>query len=83
MKTPLITREGYEKLKQEMDYLWRRGASGSDQKGDWAASLGDRSENADYQYNKKAPAGDRSPGPLSDQMSGTVENRRLLAATGR
>ncbi len=53
MKTPLITREGYEKLKQEMDYLWRRGASGSDQKGDWAASLGDRSENADYQYNKK------------------------------
>ena len=23
------------------------------QKGDWAASLGDRSENADYQYNKK------------------------------
>ncbi len=24
MKTPLITREGYEKLKQEMDYLWRR-----------------------------------------------------------
>lgn len=23
MKTPLITREGYEKLKQEMDYLWR------------------------------------------------------------
>lgn len=24
MKTPLITREGYEKLKQEMDYLWRQ-----------------------------------------------------------
>lgn len=23
MKTPLITREGYEKLKKEMDYLWR------------------------------------------------------------
>lgn len=52
MKTPLITREGYEKLKQEMDYLWRR-ASGSDQKVTRAASLGDRSENADYQYNKK------------------------------
>lgn len=29
------------------------GASGSDQKVTWAASLGDRSENADYQYNKK------------------------------
>ncbi|HBI3683591.1 TPA: transcription elongation factor GreB, partial [Citrobacter freundii] len=23
MKTPLITREGYEKLKQELNYLWR------------------------------------------------------------
>ena len=23
MKTPLITREGYEKLKKEMDFLWR------------------------------------------------------------
>ncbi|MGS6386221.1 transcription elongation factor GreB, partial [Enterobacter hormaechei] len=22
MKTPLNTREGYEKLKKEMDYLW-------------------------------------------------------------
>lgn len=29
------------------------GAPGSDQKVTWAASLGDRSENADYQYNKK------------------------------
>ncbi len=29
------------------------GASGSDQKVTRAASLGDRSENADYQYNKK------------------------------
>ncbi|MFP0511924.1 transcription elongation factor GreB, partial [Klebsiella variicola] len=23
MKTPLVTREGYEKLKQELNYLWR------------------------------------------------------------
>lgn len=23
MKTPLITREGYETLKQELNYLWR------------------------------------------------------------
>ncbi|EFO4714269.1 transcription elongation factor GreB, partial [Escherichia coli] len=22
MKTPLVTREGYEKLKQELNYLW-------------------------------------------------------------
>lgn len=52
MKTPLVTREGYEKLKQELNYLWREERPRS-QKGDLAASLGDRSENADYQYNKK------------------------------
>jgi len=53
MKTPLITREGYEKLKQEMDYLWRTERPEVTKKVTWAASLGDRSENADYQYNKK------------------------------
>ena len=53
MKTPLITREGYEKLKQEMDYLWRPERPEVTKKVTWAASLGDRSENADYQYNKK------------------------------
>ena len=52
MKTPLVTREGYEKLKQELNYLWREERP-EVTKGDWAASLGDRSENADYQYNKK------------------------------
>lgn len=82
MKTPLITREGYEKLKQEMDYLWRQRPEVT-KKVTWAASLGDRSENADYQYNKKRLREIDRQGPLSDQMSGTVENRRLLAATGR
>jgi transcription elongation factor GreB len=53
MKTPLITREGYEKLKKEMDYLWREERPEVTKKVTWAASLGDRSENADYQYNKK------------------------------
>ena len=51
MKTPLITREGYEKLKIEMDYLWREERPEVTKKSR-AASLGDRSENADYQYNK-------------------------------
>ena len=23
MKNPLVTREGYESLKEELDYLWR------------------------------------------------------------
>lgn len=53
MKAPLITREGLEKLKKELDHLWRVERPDTTQKVSWAASLGDRSENADYQYNKK------------------------------
>lgn len=53
MKTQLITLGGYEKLKQELDYLWREERPEVTKKVTWAASLGDRSENADYQYNKK------------------------------
>ena len=53
MKTPLITREGYEELKKEIDTLWREERPEVTKKVTWAASLGDRSENADYQYNKK------------------------------
>jgi transcription elongation factor GreB len=53
MKTPLITPEGLEKLKAELDQLWRVERPDTTQKVSWAASLGDRSENADYHYNKK------------------------------
>lgn len=53
MKTPLITRQGYEQLKSELDELWRVERPEVTKKVQWAASLGDRSENADYQYNKK------------------------------
>lgn len=53
MKTNLITREGYQKLKDELDHLWRVERPDTTRKVSWAASLGDRSENADYQYNKK------------------------------
>ncbi len=53
MKTPLITREGFEKLKHELDDLWRVERPEVTKMVTWAASLGDRSENADYQYNKK------------------------------
>ena len=49
----VVTREGYEKLKQELNYLWREERPEVTKKVTWAASLGDRSENADYQYNKK------------------------------
>jgi transcription elongation factor GreB len=53
MKTRLITPEGLEKLKAELDHLWRVERPETTQKVSWAASLGDRSENADYHYNKK------------------------------
>ncbi|MDV7105498.1 transcription elongation factor GreB [Vibrio sp. TH_r3] len=53
MKTNLVTREGYNKLQKELDYLWREERPEVTKKVTWAASLGDRSENADYQYNKK------------------------------
>jgi len=53
MKTQLITPEGLERLKAELDHLWRVERPDTTQKVSWAASLGDRSENADYHYNKK------------------------------
>ncbi|MBY0434477.1 MAG: transcription elongation factor GreB [Cyclobacteriaceae bacterium] len=53
MKSLLITPEGLEKLKAELDHLWRVERPDTTQKVAWAASLGDRSENADYHYNKK------------------------------
>ncbi len=53
MKSPFITRQGYEKLQQELDYLWRSERPEITRLVTWAAGLGDRSENADYQYNKK------------------------------
>ena len=53
MKTKLITREGYNRLRQEHDMLWREERPDVTKKVAWAASLGDRSENADYHYNKK------------------------------
>ncbi|GMQ24654.1 transcription elongation factor GreB [Algoriphagus sp. oki45] len=53
MKTLWITPEGLEKLKAELDHLWKIERPETTQKVAWAASLGDRSENADYTYNKK------------------------------
>lgn len=53
MKTKLITREGYNKLKTEHDYLWHERRPEVTKIVTWAASLGDRSENADYTFNKR------------------------------
>ncbi|RUO56510.1 transcription elongation factor GreB [Pseudidiomarina homiensis] len=52
-KTNLITRIGLAKLQAELDHLWRVERRETTEKVAWAASLGDRSENADYKYNKQ------------------------------
>lgn len=53
MKTKLITRAGYEKLQKEHDHLWKVKRPKITKIVSWAASLGDRSENADYHFNKR------------------------------
>ncbi|MGK0270006.1 MAG: transcription elongation factor GreB [Cocleimonas sp.] len=53
MKTNLITQEGFDKLNKELNYLWREYRPEITKKVAWAASLGDRSENADYKENKR------------------------------
>lgn len=53
MDTNVITPEGYAELQKELDDLWRKERPEVTKMVRWAASLGDRSENADYQYNKK------------------------------
>lgn len=53
MKSDLITPEGYEKLKSELNYLLKEYRPEITEKVSWAASLGDRSENADYKENKR------------------------------
>ncbi len=52
MKTNLITHEGFEKLRDELNYLWREHRPEITKMVAWAASLGDRSDNADYKENK-------------------------------
>jgi transcription elongation factor GreB len=53
VKTKLITRAGYQQLKQEHDHLWHEKRPEVTKIVTWAASLGDRSENADYTFNKR------------------------------
>lgn len=53
MKSNLITRGGHDLLVAELKHLWHEERPEITQKVNWAASLGDRSENADYQYNKQ------------------------------
>lgn len=52
-RSKMITPEGLEKLKTMLDELWRVERPDVTAKVNWAAGLGDRSENAEYHYNKK------------------------------
>ncbi len=47
MKSNLITRGGHDKLVAELKNLWHEERPEITKKVNWAASLGDRSENAD------------------------------------
>lgn len=52
-KTNLITPAGYQVLQDERNYLWKVRHPELAQKVQEAAAQGDRSENADYTYNKQ------------------------------
>ena len=52
-KTNYITREGYDKLEKELNFLWKDERPRITQSVSEAAALGDRSENAEYIYGKK------------------------------
>lgn len=53
MSRKLLTSEGYQRLQDELNDLVRKERPEITKIVSWAASLGDRSENADYHYNKK------------------------------
>lgn len=53
MRTNLITPQGFNKLTTELNYLWQEYRPEITEKVAWAASLGDRSDNADYKENKR------------------------------
>lgn len=53
MTDKYLTKEGFDKLKEELNYLWYKKRPEVTKIVTWAASLGDRSENADYHANKR------------------------------
>lgn len=52
-RSNLITREGWQALDAELKFLWKTERPRVTKVVSWAASLGDRSENADYKENKR------------------------------
>lgn len=53
MSRKLLTAEGYQALQDELNYILRIERPEITRIVSWAAGLGDRSENADYTYNKR------------------------------
>lgn len=51
--TALITREGFERLREELNHLWKERRPEVVKALSEAAAEGDRSENAEYTYRKK------------------------------
>ena len=51
--TAIITREGFERLREELNHLWKERRPEVVRALSAAAAEGDRSENAEYQYRKK------------------------------
>jgi Transcription elongation factor, N-terminal len=60
-----ITPGGLQRLKEEHRFLVTR----------WAASNGDRSENADYQYGKRRSSGNAGSAPEADEMTTMKEGK--------
>ena len=52
-KSNYITRQGWNELDQELQYLWKEERPKDTQDVSDAAALGDRSENAEYIYGKR------------------------------
>ena len=68
--TALITRQGHDRLKAELDDLWRVQRPDVVRALSAAAAEGDRSENAEYTYRKKQLGGiDRRVRYLSKRLS--------------
>lgn len=49
----LVTPEGHKKITTELEYLWKQERPRVTNEVEAAAALGDRSENAEYQYGKR------------------------------
>lgn len=81
--TPLITRQGFEALRAELDDLWRVQRPEVVRALAAAAAEGDRSENAEYTYRKKQLGGiDRRVRYLSKRLEALKVADGLPADTG-